>query len=156
MRIALLSDTHIKAGQSLPTFVTDILATVDLTLHAGDIVSESALSEIETYTPLVAVAGNGDLLELPPHRVVTCEGIKIGLIHGHQTRNYNSLVQTFAGSDVRIIVFGHSHVPAKCEYKGHLLFNPGSPTQKRGQQQHSLGVLSIAGSNFSIDHLYFD
>jgi len=49
----------------------------------------------------------------------------------------------FADSKVDAVVFGHSHQPY-CELKGGcLLFNPGSPTDRRFQPRFSYGLLSI-------------
>ena len=48
--------------------------------------------------------------------------------------------------DADVVVFGHSHVPVNEEGEdGQLLFNPGSPTQRRAQPVHSIGELQIAG-----------
>lgn len=45
-----------------------------------------------------------------------------------------------------LVVYGHSHVP--CDgigVEGHRLFNPGSPTDRRAEPHHTLGVLDVAG-----------
>ena len=45
-----------------------------------------------------------------------------------------------------IVVFGHSHAPVnETGEDGQLLFNPGSPTQRRAQPVHTIGELRIAG-----------
>ena len=45
-----------------------------------------------------------------------------------------------------VVVFGHSHAPVnEIGEDGQLLFNPGSPTQRRAQPVHTLGELRIAG-----------
>ena len=47
--------------------------------------------------------------------------------------------------DADVVVFGHSHAPMNEEGgPGQLLFNPGSPTQRRAQPVHTLGELRIA------------
>ncbi len=41
------------------------------------------------------------------------------------------------------MLFGHSHAPL-CEWReGRLLFNPGSPTDKRRQPKFSYGIIRI-------------
>jgi predicted phosphodiesterase len=50
----------------------------------------------------------------------------------------------FPNSD--IVIFGHSHLPLDAEGDdGQRLFNPGSPTERRMQPHHTLGVLDLAG-----------
>jgi len=40
-------------------------------------------------------------------------------------------------------VFGHSHIPLHEERDGFQIFNPGSPTDRRRQPQHTMGVAEI-------------
>jgi predicted phosphodiesterase len=41
------------------------------------------------------------------------------------------------------VVFGHSHIPLHEERDGFQLFNPGSPTDKRRQPEHTMGIADI-------------
>ncbi len=41
------------------------------------------------------------------------------------------------------VVFGHSHEPYNQVENGVLLFNPGSPTERRRQPRPSYGLLTI-------------
>ena len=41
------------------------------------------------------------------------------------------------------VVFGHSHEPYNNVQRGVLLFNPGSPTERRRQPRPSYGFLTI-------------
>lgn len=44
----------------------------------------------------------------------------------------------------QLVVFGHSHIPWNEQgVDGQLLFNPGSPTERRRQPQCTYGVLDI-------------
>ena len=46
------------------------------------------------------------------------------------------------------MVFGHSHVPCdEVGVDGQLLFNPGSPTQRRSQPVATFGELELAGGS---------
>jgi uncharacterized protein len=46
--------------------------------------------------------------------------------------------------DADIVVFGHSHIPWNEEgIDGQLLFNPGSPTERRRQPHCTYGVLDL-------------
>lgn len=160
MKIGILSDTHIRKGRTLPLFVWEALADVDMILHAGDVVTESVLTELALIAPVVAVKGNCDwwVSDLPDKAIAQCGSIKVGLTHGFlgkgkstSERAYN----TFAHDSVDMIVFGHSHVPFKSIYNGILLFNPGSPTERRGQPNYSMGILTVNDDLFEVEHLFF-
>jgi len=43
--------------------------------------------------------------------------------------------------EVRVVVFGHSHIPWLEDEGGFLLLNPGSPTDKRRQPEHTFALL---------------
>jgi putative phosphoesterase len=52
-------------------------------------------------------------------------------------------MKCFEKDDVDCIIFGHSHIPF-CEYiNGILMFNPGSPTDKRRNELYSFGILEL-------------
>jgi putative phosphoesterase len=47
--------------------------------------------------------------------------------------------------DADVVVFGHSHIPWNDQgVDGQLLFNPGSPTQRRRQPVATYGILELA------------
>jgi len=46
--------------------------------------------------------------------------------------------------DADVVVFGHSHIPwNESGLDGQLLFNPGSPTERRAQPVCTYGVLDL-------------
>ncbi|MFP3472622.1 metallophosphoesterase family protein, partial [Micrococcus sp. SIMBA_144] len=64
-------------------------------------------------------------------------------------------LEAFEGEDVDVIIFGHSHIPFSRFMKGILLFNPGSPTDKRKLPYYSHGVLTIE-ETWKIEHVFYD
>lgn len=160
MLVAVLSDTHLRVGQSLPTLVWQHLVNVGLILHAGDLTHRGILEELACLAPVYAVRGNCDHwdVSLPDRDIVECEGVKIGLIHGDSGRERSTQERAYAAfkdSMVDLIVFGHSHIPFM-EYKnGILMFNPGSPTDKRRQSRYSFGLLEIQQRQIKAKHVYF-
>ena len=42
--------------------------------------------------------------------------------------------------DAAAVIFGHSHIPLHEERDGFQIFNPGSPTDRRRQPRHTMGV----------------
>lgn len=149
-RVGVISDTHMpRRGRSLPEALQHGLEGVDLILHAGDLVDPSVLEMLEQIAPVAAVCGNSDPLSvrmlLPERRVLQLGRFRVGLIHGHQgIGNSTPERARRAFTDVDAVVFGHSHIPY-CEMKeGVLLFNPGSPTDRRREPHFSYGLLHIA------------
>lgn len=152
MRIGVISDTHIPtSAKELPAIVVDIFRGVDMILHAGDVVAYNVIEALETIAPVTAVCGNMDLFRnqglLPDRRIVTAEQCRIGLTHGRGTPAGlpERALREFEGENVRAMVFGHSHQALNESRGGVLLFNPGSPTDKRYAPFCSLGMLTVDG-----------
>jgi putative phosphoesterase len=160
MKIGILSDTHIRKGRTLPEFVWETLSEVDVILHAGDIITGSLLKELELLAPVIAVRGNGDWMieNLPDKTVFQLGHLKIGMTHGCEGPGQNTpqrALNTFAHDLVDVIIFGHSHMPYKNYTSGILLFNPGSPTEKRKADFYSMGLMTIEDNAYDIQHLFF-
>jgi hypothetical protein len=160
VHIAVLSDTHLRVGKSLPDFVREHLTQVDLILHAGDLTQMGVLEELACYAPVRAVRGNCDSwdVSLPERDIIECEGWKIGLVHGNTGRGSSTPERAYAefkDTPVDLIVFGHSHTPFLEWRNGILLFNPGSPTDKRREPQYSFGLLDLQQGQITAKHLYF-
>ncbi len=154
--MVVLADTHLQSGPrrgraappGLPAAVSDHLQGADVILHAGDVLDQGVLDQLAEWAPLYAVLGNNDrslVGTLPLTRMVELDGVRIGLIHdsGPSTGRVRRLRRRFPDADV--VVFGHSHAPVNEPGEdGQLLFNPGSPTQRRAQPTHSIGELRVA------------
>ncbi len=153
IRIGVISDTHIaEPGQGLrfmESLRTRIFSTVDMILHAGDIVDPEILFAFPDI-PVHAVRGNMDspLTDLPVKRVLRVGGFCIGLIHGWGTpaNLEQRLAREFADEPLDCLVYGHSHMPVCHRREGVLFFNPGSPTQNRQAPWPSVGMLELAAS----------
>lgn len=150
MKVGVLSDTHIPGrARALPPHIFELFAGVDLILHAGDLVAEYVLSELETIAPVEAVAGNMDSFELrrklERKKVLTLEGAKIGLTHGDgfYSRAQRQVIEAFKHDAVDCIVCGHTHRPLNMVCEGVFLFNPGSATDPRWVRKPSCGILYI-------------
>jgi putative phosphoesterase len=150
MRVVVLSDTHIRPGGSrrLPDTVYAALAEADAVLHAGDIVTADLLHELAGFAPVHAVLGNNDLdpalAHLPEEQVVDLGGLRVGMVHDSGPRDGREarMRRRFPHADV--VVFGHSHIPWNAPgLDGQLLFNPGSPTERRAQPVCTYGLLDL-------------
>lgn len=150
MKAGVLSDTHIpKRAKGLPEKVIQAFRNVDHIIHAGDITSPEVLSELERLAPVIAVSGNVDpeplQKALGSKKIITLNGYTIGITHGHGSggKTLDRAMKCFEKDDVDCIIFGHSHNPF-CEYiNGILMFNPGSPTDKRRNELYSFGILEL-------------
>ncbi len=150
VRIGVLSDTHlpdsVDAHAFLDNLVENVLAPVDMILHAGDLVAPELLDAFADY-PVHAVRGNMDppIKGVPIKKVINVGGFTIGLIHGWgppegiEERAYAE----FSSTSLDCLVYGHSHQPACHHDDGVLFFNPGSATDRRSMEYYSVGLLEI-------------
>jgi putative phosphoesterase len=136
VRIAVFSDTHGSLLQ-LP-LVRAQLGQVDWLLHAGDYHRDAAPLAAELGVPadrVRAVVGNCDYhMTDPTHALVEIGGVRILLTHGHLYGVKHTLDRIYykaREAQVRVAVFGHSHVPVSIDDGGVLLLNPGSLTAPR-------------------------
>jgi putative phosphoesterase len=149
MLVAVLADTHRRAARArdLPAAVFALAADADVILHAGDVVDQAVLDVLAEHAPVHAVLGNNDtsLAGVLPERLeVELAGVRVGMVHdsGQATGRERRLHRMFPAADV--VVFGHSHIPWSAEgVGGQLLFNPGSPTQRRRQPVATMGRLTL-------------
>lgn len=147
-----MADTHIRAGRArrLPDQVYRLLEDVDAVLHAGDIIEPGLLHELEAFAPTFAVLGNNDVAELSGILPDTTEhdfaGTRIAMIHDSGPTKGRAARMRARFPEADIVVYGHSHVPFDGDgLDGQRLFNPGSPTERRTQPHHTIGVIDIGG-----------
>ena len=150
MKVVVVSDTHMRPGgkRRLPDALYAALADADAVLHAGDIVTREVLDELSGFAPVHAVLGNNDdgVLAgmLPETLVVELGSVRVGMIHDSGAREGRPRRMRRMFPDCDVVVYGHSHIPFCGEgLEGQLLFNPGSPTERRAQPHHSFGVLDL-------------
>ena len=161
MKVGVLSDTHIPSkAKALPNVVIQAFKGVDHIIHAGDINSFEVLDALECLAPVTAVSGNIDPIQiqevLSDKIIVTLNGYRIGITHGHGRtgKTLDRAIKCFQDEDVDCIIFGHSHIPY-CEFRNNiLLFNPGSPTDKRRNEYFSFGILELE-DGIKAKHIFF-
>lgn len=165
MKIVVVSDTHMpRMAKKLPERLVRSLATAERILHAGDWTSEAVYDQLARFAPVEGVAGNNDgsaiAAKLGYRKKLFIGEVRIGLVHGHGPQARRTAEQqaalSFAPDEVDMVVFGHSHVPLRKTVGGVLMFNPGSPTDKRRQKQFSFGILEIEGKLVQARHVFYD
>lgn len=156
--VVVISDTHLRDGKPdrwLPEKLLQYLAGADAVLHAGDVVEPGVLERLGRFAPVHAVLGNNDHTlagRLPETVVVDLAGVRVGMVHdsGRSLGRAGRSRRRFP--DCSVVVFGHSHIPLdEVGLGGQLLFNPGSPTQRRRQPHPTFGILEL-GSGRVLSH----
>ena len=159
MLLAVISDTHLPRGaRRLPDDCVRRLREADLILHAGDFVSAAVLAGLEALgPPLAAVHGNVDepdvVRRLPSARLVDAGGARIAMVHdaGAAAGRLERMRRRFPDADA--VVFGHSHIPLhETDFDaGFQIFNPGSPTDRRRQPRHAMGLCRAEGGELGFE-----
>jgi uncharacterized protein len=156
VRIGVVSDTHFpRFGRALPRALERGLrrAGVALILHLGDMTDLLAVPLFEAIAPFDAVAGNndGDAIRkrFGRRKIVQVENVRVGMVHGDGKRGTTKsrALEAFAGDDIDVVLFGHSHRPIVGRERNVLFANPGSPTDKRLNPFYSYAILTVDGDD---------
>ncbi len=157
--VGIVSDTHFpRFGRTLPRALERGLrrAGVQRILHLGDMTDLLAVELFESIAPFDAVAGNNDgeaiRARFGRQKIVTIEGVRVGLVHGDGKRGSTKdrALAAFAGEPVDVVLFGHSHRPCVGREGTRLVANPGSPTDKRLNPLYSYAILTVDGTDARI------
>ena len=159
MRLLLIADTHVpRRARDLPDAVWAEVDRADVVVHAGDWTELALLDRLEARLRagqrLVGVVGNNDGPELqarlPEVARVDLDGLRLAVVHetGAATGRERRCDQQFPDTDV--LVFGHSHIPWDTTTDlGMRLLNPGSPTDRRRQPDHTYLTASVVAGQLS-------
>jgi len=145
---AVIADTHLpRRATAWSEGLLPHLERADLILHAGDLMDPGLLDDLAAYAPIRGVRGNLDPPEVRLPESVQFEfgGVRIAMIHdsGPKRGRRNRMRRRFP--EARVVVFGHSHIPWLEDEGGLLLLNPGSPTDRRRQPEHTFALLWVEG-----------
>lgn len=168
MTLLIVSDTHGR-----PDLLTEAIRRTrpDGILFAGDGLRD--LTRAELPCPLWAVRGNCDWMQSPcivggvtleaeDEELITLQGLRILLTHGHRYGVKGGLGTAVARAvqlDADALIFGHTHIPLELhlspEETGTLsvtkpltVFNPGS----LGERPHTFGTLTLRGGQPLFGH----
>ncbi|WP_026674105.1 metallophosphoesterase family protein [Alkalihalobacterium bogoriense] len=162
MNIFVISDTHIpKKAKQLPEAFISRIDEADLIIHAGDWQTMDVYTTLQQYCPVKGVIGNVDGPDMHEHfnetLIIHINGFNIGVVHGHGKKGTTEqrAINAFRDEHVDCIIFGHSHIPVQKKLDNILLFNPGSLTDKRRQQQYSYGILTV-NEKVKATHVFFE
>lgn len=164
MKIVVVSDTHMpRMSKKLPERLIRELKTANAIIHAGDWTNLSVYEALITYAPTFGVAGNNDgpdiIRKFGMRKLLVLEGVRIGVVHGHGTGKRVDTeiraIEAFKDVVLDALIYGHSHAPVLKHSGMMLIFNPGSPTDKRRQTQYSFGVMQVAEGVIVPKHIFY-
>ncbi|MER7449220.1 metallophosphoesterase [Nocardia beijingensis] len=156
MRLLIISDTHVpKRARDLPEALWREVDAADVIVHAGDWVEVALLDRLEARSArLIGVFGNNDGPELrarlPEVARAELDGLRLAVVHetGPAKGREQRCARDFPDTDV--LVFGHSHIPwDSVADSGLRLLNPGSPTDRRRQPEHTYLTARIQAGQLS-------
>ena len=155
MRVGLISDTHlpslIRQLDALGPEPAEFLATVDLILHAGDVIRPSVLEWCEQFAPVLVSRGNHDVFEDPriaDRQLIEIEGWRIGMTHDLRPRRASpaGLAELhFDGAALDVMISGDTHVERLEHREGVILVNSGSPNLPHNKETRlgTVGLLEL-------------
>ena len=144
MRIGVISDTH--GDQAAIRQIVKMATDIDMWLHAGDCSQDAEYLAGLVAVPVLAAKGNCDgHTTARLNEFVDFLGYKIWLTHGHRygvKQGIQELLAVAKENDIKIAIYGHTHVPDNRWCEGVFIFNPGSATSSYGNHG-TYGVLEI-------------
>ena len=159
VRIAVISDTH--GSEAALMNCQKKCGSVGGFFHLGDFASDARLIERLTGKPVYSVLGNCDGFgasgfaedvfpekqkALVGERVVTIEGVRILLCHGHRFDVDISLSQLDSEAvelGCSAALYGHTHRSELSAFGKVLKLNPGSPSRPRYGSKPSFAILTV-------------
>ena len=141
--IGLVSDTH---GMVRPR-LHDVLAGVEVILHAGDVGGDIVLEELGLIAPVRAVSGNTDPPGTPGLEASlahTVNGVSIHVSHGHELGSPTP-AKLLATYPHEVLVYGHTHRQLVTRADGRLVVNPGAAGARRFDLKPSCARLVVRG-----------
>jgi len=156
-KIAVMSDSHTRSLEGLPSELVKTLAEADWVVHCGDYNNISVVRELQALAGrFVGVHGNVDPRdireELPAKTVFEVEGKNIGVIHpswgGSPYRIEEDIAREFNGVD--IILYGHTHEASHTGIDGVVWVNPGQ-AYSDFRVPASLAILTIEDGQVKVE-----
>ena len=165
-RIGIISDTH---GYLDPR-IAEVIEGCDLAIHAGDIMGQHVLEQMQPRSgDVVAIRGNNDnefvwdcdehptLSTLDHIAHIELQGGDLVVVHGHlhggNHPSHNVMRTQFP--EARAIVYGHSHKMICDTELSPWVINPGASGQTRTHGGPSCLILEICDDDWNIESIRF-
>jgi len=146
MKILVVSDTHGRLKR-LKFLLDNNVNHVQMAIHLGDY-ARDLINMQENYPDInmVAVNGNCDAGD-EPMKILTLEGHRILLLHGHKYRvksGLDRLIYFAKENEVDVCLFGHTHFQTMFTQDDILFMNPGSLVRPRSGSPAGYGLIEIS------------
>ncbi len=162
MLLGLISDTHNQVQATRIAAETFRRLGVEVVLHTGDVKRPGILHLLAGFDLWLAL-GNGDrdpqlavtAAELfgsgraDDYHLLTLEGAKIAMLHGHHTRFLKELI---AGGAYDYVIHGHTHIPRDERIGQTRVLNPGA-LGGRNYVGRSYATLDLSSGTFTLYRL---
>jgi putative phosphoesterase len=136
--VGVISDTH---GLLRPEAL-EVLETVDLIVHAGDVGGPPIIDALRELAPLSAVRGNVDrgiwAEAFSATQIVEVDDLLLYVLH-----DLGQLDLDPAAAGFRVVIYGHSHDPKVTEKRGVIYLNPGSAGPRRLRLPISMARMTV-------------
>lgn len=161
--VLLIGDLHVPhRAADIPEAFKKLLVPgrIHTVLLTGNVTCKEMYEYFRTLCSNV-LAAQGDFddyaKDIPPAQVVDVEGLKFGVIHGHQVVPWGDkealgMWQRQLGVDV--LVYGHTHQSKTFEFGGSYFINPGSVTGAfspfESEVQPSFVLADVQGTSMTL------
>lgn len=130
-KILVVSDNHTRTNTLEKIFLKE---KYDYIFHCGDYcISDAKINQMVDFV----VKGNNDFSSSNEENIVTTiEKVKIFMTHGDKyssfRMNYKKILDKI-DSDVKLVLFGHLHIPIVHKENNVIFINPGSTDWPRSR-----------------------
>ena len=143
MKIVVVSDSH---GNTY--FMEEIYSIhqddTDEWVHCGD---SELLEDHPLWQRYKTVLGNMDITnKFELTRVERIRDFHYALAHGHKhsvKRTYGQLIDLAKSNNVKVVFYGHTHIPLVEKEEGIVFINPGSIAQPRDRSKGTYLVMEV-------------
>lgn len=151
-KVLVMSDSH---GDYQNMLMAVERTSPDMILFLGDGWNDAdKVKAAFPQIPMERVPGNGDYVREPEEKLISVEGFRIMMCHGHAYHVKNSFltIQIAAQEkEARIVLFGHTHKLFYDWHNGLVMLNPGSIGGSGIFSTPSYGLLLLDGQKGTID-----
>ncbi len=151
MKVAVIPDTHVgRKDRDPPVGLWRALEGAERVMHLGDFTDAGFAGVLADCFELDAVSGNSDCQEVrrrfPTRASFEFDTVSVLAVHilPADGEALDEFVETCGREGVKLVLFGHTHVPADFEREGVRFLNPGSAGDLvRSDGKLTAGLLGI-------------
>lgn len=154
-KILVMSDTH--GDTTLAEKALRMNPDVDIVIHLGDYCKDvNRLQQLYPDIRFEYVYGNCDFMigNVPVEKLIEVEGQRIFLTHGHRYSvkwGIEKLQDKAHNDNIQLLLFGHTHMQQLTYGPGHIILNPGSISEPRGNDEESYAIVIIDNEKINVE-----